>query len=109
MNWFLFGILLKILLLLIEGFIAAHTLPVLYEKYEDQVDSFVYNVFGQFQNQYQKLDAGWLSKIYPQRKSQREEEWIDWLGRSRIWSLWISFDDLNLVGTEQNMLLPFVK
>ncbi|XP_031257140.1 reticulon-like protein B8 [Pistacia vera] len=51
------------LTVLYVGFVAAHTLPVLYEKYEDQVDSFVNNLFGQFQNQYQNLDAGWLSKI----------------------------------------------
>eukprot|EP00268_Persea_americana_P021032 TRINITY_DN21044_c0_g2_i1.p1 TRINITY_DN21044_c0_g2~~TRINITY_DN21044_c0_g2_i1.p1 ORF type:complete len:248 (-),score=45.32 TRINITY_DN21044_c0_g2_i1:318-1061(-) len=45
------------------GFVAAHTLPVLYERYEDQVDSFVYNILGQLQGQYQKLDKGVLSKI----------------------------------------------
>ncbi|XP_061342796.1 reticulon-like protein B8 [Gastrolobium bilobum] len=45
------------------GFVAAHTLPVLYERYEDQVDNFVYKVFDQMRNQYQKLDAGLLSKI----------------------------------------------
>ncbi|GAV60002.1 Reticulon domain-containing protein [Cephalotus follicularis] len=45
------------------GFVGAHTLPVLYEKYEDQVDSFVYNVLEQLQNNYRKLDAGLLSKI----------------------------------------------
>ncbi|RWR85791.1 reticulon-like protein B8 [Cinnamomum micranthum f. kanehirae] len=45
------------------GFVAAHTLPVLYERYEDQVDSFVYNMLGQLQNQYKKLDKGVLSKI----------------------------------------------
>jgi len=36
---------------------------VLYERYEDQVDDFVYNLLGQLQNQYRKLDAGVLSKI----------------------------------------------
>ncbi|KAI9114260.1 hypothetical protein K1719_014910 [Acacia pycnantha] len=45
------------------GFVAAHTLPVLYEKYEDQVDSFVYQVFDQMQHNYKKMDAGFLSKI----------------------------------------------
>ncbi|KHN38355.1 Reticulon-like protein B8 [Glycine soja] len=45
------------------GFVAAHTLPVLYERYEDQVDNFVYKVFDQMQNHYQKLDTGLLSKI----------------------------------------------
>ncbi|CAK9133183.1 unnamed protein product [Ilex paraguariensis] len=45
------------------GFVAAHTLPVLYERYEDQVDGFVYNVIEQLQHHYRKLDAGVLSKI----------------------------------------------
>ncbi|PON89678.1 Reticulon [Trema orientale] len=45
------------------GFVALHTLPVLYEKYEDQVDNFVYQVFEQLRNHYRKLDAGILSKI----------------------------------------------
>ncbi|WVY91130.1 hypothetical protein V8G54_036644, partial [Vigna mungo] len=45
------------------GFVAAHTLPVFYERYEDQVDNFVYKVFDQMQNHYQKLDSGLLSKI----------------------------------------------
>ncbi|PON35531.1 Reticulon [Parasponia andersonii] len=45
------------------GFVALHTLPVLYEKYEDQVDNFVYQVFEQLRNHYRKLDAGVFSKI----------------------------------------------
>lgn len=45
------------------GFVAAHTLPVLYERYEDQVDGFIYKVLEQLQGHYQKLDAGVLSKI----------------------------------------------
>ncbi|XP_021604799.1 reticulon-like protein B8 isoform X2 [Manihot esculenta] len=45
------------------GFVAAHTLPVLYERYEDQVDGFVYKVLEQLQGHYRKLDAGLLSKI----------------------------------------------
>lgn len=45
------------------GFVAAHTLPILYERYEDQVDGFVYNVMGQLQQNYQKLDARVLSRI----------------------------------------------
>nr|CAD1841481.1 unnamed protein product [Ananas comosus var. bracteatus] len=45
------------------GFISAHTLPVLYEKYEDQVDDFVYNLLGLLQSQYRKLDTSVLSKI----------------------------------------------
>ncbi|KAH6796039.1 hypothetical protein C2S51_037025 [Perilla frutescens var. frutescens] len=45
------------------GFIAAHTLPIVYEKYEDQIDSFVYNLLGQVQHNYKKLDASVLSRI----------------------------------------------
>ncbi|KAJ0963260.1 hypothetical protein J5N97_028382 [Dioscorea zingiberensis] len=45
------------------GYVSAHTLPVLYEKYEDEVDDFIYRVFGQFQSQYRKLDGSLLSKI----------------------------------------------
>ncbi|KAI3457670.1 hypothetical protein Pfo_014333 [Paulownia fortunei] len=45
------------------GFVAAHTLPILYERYEDQVDGFVYNVLEQLQHNYRKLDAGVLSRI----------------------------------------------
>jgi hypothetical protein len=43
-----------------KGIVAAHTLPVLYERYEDEVDNFVLKVFGQMQNNYRKLDAGVL-------------------------------------------------
>ncbi|EXB53680.1 Reticulon-like protein [Morus notabilis] len=45
------------------GFVAAHTLPVLYEKYDDQIDNFVYQVLDQLRNHYQKLDTSVLSKI----------------------------------------------
>lgn len=45
------------------GIVAAHTLPVFYERYEDQVDSFVYKVLDQIQGHYRKLDAGVLSRI----------------------------------------------
>ncbi|XP_057433856.1 reticulon-like protein B8 [Lotus japonicus] len=45
------------------GFVAAYTLPVLYERYEDEVDNFFYNFLEQIQNQYQKLDASVLNKI----------------------------------------------
>ncbi|XP_066332048.1 reticulon-like protein B8 isoform X1 [Miscanthus floridulus] len=45
------------------GFVCVHTLPVLYEKYEDQVDDFLYSLLGLLRDQYQKLDQGVLSKI----------------------------------------------
>jgi len=45
------------------GFVSAHTLPVFYEKYHDQVDEVLYNMLGLIGSQYQKLDKGVLSKI----------------------------------------------
>jgi hypothetical protein len=36
---------------------------VLYEKYEDQVDEFLYSILGLVRDQYQKLDSGVLSRI----------------------------------------------
>ncbi|KAJ1702747.1 hypothetical protein LUZ63_002526 [Rhynchospora breviuscula] len=45
------------------GFVCAHTLPVLYEKYQDQVDDFLVAVLGLLRSQYQKLDQSVLSKI----------------------------------------------
>uniref|UniRef100_A0ACD5WBW4 Uncharacterized protein n=1 Tax=Avena sativa TaxID=4498 RepID=A0ACD5WBW4_AVESA len=45
------------------GFVCAHTLPVLYEKYEDQVDDFLYGILGLLRDQYQKLDSGVLGRI----------------------------------------------
>lgn len=49
------------------GFVAAHTLPVLYEKYEDEVDGFVENLLGSMTHHYKKIDARVLSKM-PTRK-----------------------------------------
>ncbi|KAF5754259.1 hypothetical protein HanXRQr2_Chr17g0789191 [Helianthus annuus] len=49
------------------GFVAAHTLPVVYEKYDDQIDNMVYSVLGKVQNNYSKLDASVLRRI-PTRK-----------------------------------------
>ncbi|PHU07911.1 Reticulon-like protein B8 [Capsicum chinense] len=45
------------------GFVAAHTLPVLYERYEDEVDGFLSNALDKLQGHYKKLDSGVLSKI----------------------------------------------
>ncbi|XP_016901193.2 reticulon-like protein B8 isoform X1 [Cucumis melo] len=45
------------------GFVAAHTLPILYEKYEDEVDTFAYKVFDQLCGHYRKFDSSVLSKI----------------------------------------------
>ncbi|KAL4569998.1 hypothetical protein LXL04_025647 [Taraxacum kok-saghyz] len=52
------------------GFVAAHILPVVYEKYDDQIDSAVYNVLGRVQTHYSKLDASLLSKI-PKAKGKK--------------------------------------
>ncbi|KAI4363903.1 hypothetical protein MLD38_020066 [Melastoma candidum] len=45
------------------GFVAVHTLPVLYEKNEDKFDNFINRALGQLQHRYKKLDAGLLSRI----------------------------------------------
>ncbi|KAF9682857.1 hypothetical protein SADUNF_Sadunf05G0151700 [Salix dunnii] len=45
------------------GFVAAHTLPVLYERYDNEVDDFVHKSLDQLQHNYRKLDTGFLSKI----------------------------------------------
>ncbi|XP_050230440.1 reticulon-like protein B8 [Mercurialis annua] len=55
------------------GFVAAHTLPVVYEKYDDQIDEFVYNILQQLQGHYRKLDTGLLSKI-PKGKLGKKHE-----------------------------------
>ncbi|KAA8522462.1 hypothetical protein F0562_013177 [Nyssa sinensis] len=44
-------------------FVLLHTVPVLYEKYEDQVDSFAEKAMVQFKKQYAVFDAKVLSKI----------------------------------------------
>ncbi|CAL0307452.1 unnamed protein product [Lupinus luteus] len=56
------------------GFVAAHTLPVLYEKYEDEVDNFVYKVLDQIQHNYRKVDAGLLGKIHKGKFNGRKYE-----------------------------------
>ncbi|TKY46719.1 Reticulon protein B8 [Spatholobus suberectus] len=58
------------------GFVAAHTLPVLYEKYEDEVDNFVYKVLDQMLNHYQNLDASVLSKIPKGKLKGKKHEWV---------------------------------
>lgn len=49
------------------GFVAAHTLPILYEKYDVQVDGFVDNLLGKMQHHYKNIDARVLSRV-PTRK-----------------------------------------
>ncbi|KAJ4746301.1 Reticulon-like protein [Rhynchospora pubera] len=56
------------------GFVCAHTLPVLYEKYQDQVDNFLAGVLGLLTSQYQKLDQSVLSKIPKGNLKSRKAE-----------------------------------
>ena len=48
---------------MVSGFFAAHTLPVLYEKYEDEVDGFIDKVLNRVTHHYKKVDASFLSKM----------------------------------------------
>ncbi|XP_071723570.1 reticulon-like protein B8 [Rutidosis leptorrhynchoides] len=53
------------------GFVAAHTLPVFYEKYEDQVDGFLDNFIGQMQHQSRRVNmSGFLNRIPKGRKRE---------------------------------------
>jgi len=51
------------------GFVCAHTLPVLYEKYQDQVDEFLCSMLGLLQKQYQKLGSNGVLGKGKARKS----------------------------------------
>ncbi|KAG5400663.1 hypothetical protein IGI04_015623 [Brassica rapa subsp. trilocularis] len=44
-------------------FVGAHTMPVLYEKYEDEVGGFVDSLLMKFHSHYKKMDTGFLSRI----------------------------------------------
>ncbi|MCL7047725.1 hypothetical protein MKW94_016304, partial [Papaver nudicaule] len=44
-------------------FVLLHTVPVLYEKYEDQVDTFAEKAMHEMKKQYAVFDAKVLSKI----------------------------------------------
>jgi len=45
------------------AFVFAHTVPVLYEKYEDQVDAFTFKAMDEAKKHYGTFDAKVLSKI----------------------------------------------
>nr|GMC91191.1 reticulon-like protein B5 [Ipomoea batatas] len=45
------------------SFVLMHTVPVLYEKYEDKVDPFSENTIWEIKKQYAVFDAKVLSKI----------------------------------------------
>ncbi|KZV41018.1 hypothetical protein F511_13994 [Dorcoceras hygrometricum] len=45
------------------GFILVHTVPVIYEKYDDKIDAFAEKVEAEFKKQYAVFDAKVLSKL----------------------------------------------
>lgn len=49
--------------LLETAFVLLHTVPVLYEKYEDQVDAYSEKTWIEIKKQYAVLDEKYLSKI----------------------------------------------
>ncbi|KAJ6687625.1 RETICULON-LIKE PROTEIN B7 [Salix koriyanagi] len=53
----------NILTLLYISFVLLHTVPVLYEKYEDQVDAYSEKTWIKIKKQYAVLDEKYLSKI----------------------------------------------
>jgi hypothetical protein len=50
-------------LLFCASFVFAHTVPVLYEKYEDRVDAFTFKAMDEAKKNYRTFDAKVLSKI----------------------------------------------
>eukprot|EP00252_Welwitschia_mirabilis_P006682 TRINITY_DN17578_c0_g1_i2.p1 TRINITY_DN17578_c0_g1~~TRINITY_DN17578_c0_g1_i2.p1 ORF type:complete len:265 (+),score=23.43 TRINITY_DN17578_c0_g1_i2:32-826(+) len=63
----------NLLTLLYLGFVAVHTLPALYERYEDQVDSFILNVLEELKRQYQRFDSKVISRIPSAGKRRKYE------------------------------------
>ena len=51
------------MLLFCASFIFAHIVPVLYEKYEDQVEAFRFKAMDEAKKHYGTFDAKVLSKI----------------------------------------------
>ncbi|KAJ0263721.1 Reticulon-like protein B8 [Hirschfeldia incana] len=45
------------------GFVGAHTMPVVYERYEDEVDGFVDSLLMKFHSHFKKIDSGFLGRI----------------------------------------------
>lgn len=45
------------------GFVLLHTVPLLYEKYEDQIDAFAEKAEKEFKKQYAVFEVKVLSKI----------------------------------------------
>jgi hypothetical protein len=50
-------------LFLKTAFVLLHTIPVLYEKYEDQIDAFAEKAMIEIKKQYAVFDAKVVSKI----------------------------------------------
>lgn len=75
--WFLaiIGSWCNFLTVLYLGFVAAHTLPVLYERYDDQVDSFISNVLDELKRHYGRFDSQVLRKIPkgPAKKGRKSQ------------------------------------
>lgn len=59
----------------VAAFVLLHTLPVLYEKYEDQVDSFAEKAHAEFNKQYAVFDAKVLSKIPRGPLKDKKRDW----------------------------------
>lgn len=59
-------------IVLSAGFVSAHVVPVLYERYEDQVDDSFANLVGVLQKRYRKLDNS-LKKM-PKRGSFKSKK-----------------------------------
>lgn len=59
----LFGSWFHFLTLLYLAVLAAHSLPVLYEKHGNSIDQFAQNALNELNNHYKKFDSSVLSKI----------------------------------------------
>lgn len=53
-------------------FVLLHTVPVIYEKYEDRVDSFSEKAWAEIKKQYAVFDAKVLSKIPRSLKDKKK-------------------------------------
>ena len=64
------------------AFVALLTVPVLYEKYEDQVDAYAEKAMIEFKKQYAVFDAKVLSRIPKGPLKGKKKDWkivISWL------------------------------
>jgi glutathione S-transferase len=58
-----FELMMWIFIVFQTAFVLLHTVPVFYEKYEDQVDAFAEKAMIEIKKQYAVFDAKVLSKI----------------------------------------------